>query len=75
MADVARRASVAKITVSRYLREPDTVAPKTGQRIDKAIKAVGYIPNFVAGGLSSSRTRIIAAVMPPRNETVSAHLA
>jgi LacI family transcriptional regulator, gluconate utilization system Gnt-I transcriptional repressor len=72
MADVARRASVAKITVSRYLREPGTVATKTGQRIHKAIEAVGYIPNFVAGGLSSNRTRIIAAVMPTINNPMLA---
>jgi LacI family transcriptional regulator, gluconate utilization system Gnt-I transcriptional repressor len=64
MEDVARRAGVAKITVSRYVREPKTVASKTALRIKKAIQEVGYIPNFIAGGLSSNRSRIVAAVMP-----------
>lgn len=72
MGDVALHAGVAKITVSRYLREPDTVASETGIRIQQAIDAVGYIPNFVAGSLSSNRTRVIAAVLPTLENT---HLA
>lgn len=64
MADVARRAGVSMITVSRMLREPERVAASTRERIEKAIEDIGYVPNLVAGGLASTQTRIVAAVLP-----------
>ncbi len=64
LADVARLARVAPITVSRTLRRPDLVAPSTRTRIEAAIQALGYIPDLVAGSLASRRTRLIAAVLP-----------
>jgi hypothetical protein len=62
--DVAEIAGVAPITVSRALRLPETVAPETRQRIAEAVASLGYIPNRVAGGLSSNRTRLIGAIIP-----------
>lgn len=64
MEDVAREAGVSMITVSRMLREPERVAPATREKIEKAIEETGYVPNLVAGGLASTKTRIVAAVMP-----------
>lgn len=64
MADVARHAGVSMITVSRLLREPERVAAATRRKIEKAIQEVGYVPNLVAGGLASTQTRIIAAILP-----------
>ena len=37
LADVALAAGVTKITVSRYLREPDKVAPATAARIAREV--------------------------------------
>ena len=62
--DVARIAGVAPITVSRALRTPNLVAKATRDRIQLAIEATGYIPNLVAGSLSSNRTQLIAAIIP-----------
>lgn len=62
--DVARQAGVAPITVSRALRDPGTVSPATRERIDRAVRAVGYVPNLVAGSLASNRTRLVAALVP-----------
>lgn len=64
LADVARLARVAPITVSRTLRRPDLVAESTRTRIEAAIQALGYIPDLVAGSLASRRTGLIAAVLP-----------
>jgi LacI family gluconate utilization system Gnt-I transcriptional repressor len=62
--DVAKVAGVAPITVSRVINTPDAVAPDTLQRVREAIERTGYVPNMLAGGLASSRSRLVAAVVP-----------
>jgi LacI family gluconate utilization system Gnt-I transcriptional repressor len=62
--DVAARAGIATITVSRALRRPDKVAPETRARILAAVEALGYIPNLAASSLASRRSGIIAVVVP-----------
>ena len=62
--DVAARAGVAPMTVSRVLNTPDRVSAPTAARVRAAIDELGYMPNLIAGGLSSRRSRMIAAVVP-----------
>jgi LacI family gluconate utilization system Gnt-I transcriptional repressor len=62
--DVAARAGVAPMTVSRVINSPDRVAAATALRVREAIAELGYVPNLMAGGLSSRRSRLIAAVVP-----------
>lgn len=62
--DVAGMAGVSAATVSRYLNSPEVVAAATGQRIREAIEATGYVQNLAAGALASSRSRLIAALVP-----------
>lgn len=62
--DVAAAARVAPMTVSRVLNTPDRVSPDTAARVRDAIDALGYVPNLIAGGLSSRRSRMIAAIVP-----------
>jgi LacI family gluconate utilization system Gnt-I transcriptional repressor len=62
--DVARLAEVSAITVSRTLQAPAKVAAETRDRVLRAVEAVGYVPNLVAGSLASNRTRAIAAIVP-----------
>ncbi|MGN6303600.1 MAG: LacI family DNA-binding transcriptional regulator [Mesorhizobium sp.] len=69
--DVARIAGVAPITVSRALRLPDTVAPETRRRIEEAVASLGYIPNRIAGSLSSNRSGLIGAIIPTFQSSVS----
>jgi LacI family gluconate utilization system Gnt-I transcriptional repressor len=57
--DVAKLAGVAPITVSRVLNAPDSVAKETLRRVRDAIDRTGYVPNLLAGGLASSRSRLI----------------
>jgi len=62
--DVAKIAGVAPITVSRAVNTPDSVAPETLRRVREAIDRTGYVPNMLAGGLASSRSRLVAAIVP-----------
>ncbi len=64
LADVARLAGVSAITVSRALNRPDVVSPETLARIRGAVERTGYVPNLLAGGLASNRSRLVAAVVP-----------
>ena len=62
--DVAKLAGVSPITVSRALNHPDKVAAKTLEKINQTIDRTGYVPNLLAGGLASKRSRLIAAIVP-----------
>ncbi len=62
--DVAAHAGVAPMTVSRVLNAPERVTKETALRVRAAIAELGYVPNLVAGGLSSRRSRMIAAIVP-----------
>ena len=62
--DVARLAGVSAITVSRALNAPATVSPDTLERVRTAISDTGYVPNLLAGGLRSAKSRLVAAVVP-----------
>ena len=62
--DVAAAAGVAPMTVSRVLNTPERVSETTAQKVRDAIDRLGYVPNLLAGGLSSRRSRMIAAIVP-----------
>ncbi len=62
--DVAREAGVSLITASRALGNPGLVSDKTITRVRAAVEATGYIPNLLAGGLKSSRSMTVAALVP-----------
>src|SRR5918993_2373663 len=56
MEDVARRAGVSQMTVSRALRTPGKVAPATRARVASAVAELDYLPDLVAGGLAAQRS-------------------
>ena len=62
--DVAKLAGVAPITASRALNSPDQVSDEVRRKVAEAIARTGYVPNILAGGLASSRSRLVAAVVP-----------
>ena len=67
LADVAAAAGVTAITVSRYLREPQRVAPETAAAVATALRQTGYLPNKQAGVLASAAAgsaRMVAALIP-----------
>ena len=64
LSDVAKVAGVSAITASRALNTPDRVSPDALARIRAAIERTGYVPNMLAGGLASNRSRLVAALVP-----------
>ena len=62
--DVSKVAGVSTITVSRALNTPDLVSPDTREKVRAAVELTGYVPNRLAGGLASNRSRLVAALVP-----------
>lgn len=62
--DVAAAAGVSTMTVARVLRDPQKVAARTRERVQRILTDTGYTPDLVARGLASNRSGLIAAVIP-----------
>jgi LacI family transcriptional regulator len=56
--DVARKARVSISTVSRVLNRPEMVRDDTRQRVEQAIRQLGFRPNAYAQGLMRSRSNL-----------------
>ncbi|MCB0062496.1 MAG: LacI family DNA-binding transcriptional regulator [Caldilineaceae bacterium] len=61
--DVAAKAGVAPITVSRVLNNSGYVSQATRQRVEAAAQALNYVPNSLASSLRSNRTNILALLL------------
>jgi LacI family gluconate utilization system Gnt-I transcriptional repressor len=70
--DVARLAGLSPITVSRALHNPKLVKPDTIARVKEAAAAMGYIPNMLAGSLTTKRSQLIAAIVPQLSNSMFA---
>jgi LacI family gluconate utilization system Gnt-I transcriptional repressor len=64
LTDVARLAGVSPITASRALNTPGAVSDVLLARVRAAVESTGYVPNMLAGGLASRKSRLVAAVVP-----------
>jgi DNA-binding LacI/PurR family transcriptional regulator len=64
--DVARHAGVAPSTVSYVLSGKRTISEQTRERVMRSVKALGYHPHAGARSLASSRSNVIALVIPLR---------
>jgi LacI family transcriptional regulator len=62
--EVAKRAGVAPITVSRVINNSDYVGQETRQRVEAAIADLGYVPNTLARSLRFKKTNTLALVLP-----------
>lgn len=56
---VAAAAGVSTSTVSHVLNGTRRVAPETAERVEQAIRAVGYAPNTIARALKTAATEAI----------------
>lgn len=72
MSDVALRAGVGTITVSRALKTPHLVSPAVRERVLEAVQATGYVPNLAASTLKSHRSTIVAAIVPTLRNAIFA---
>jgi DNA-binding LacI/PurR family transcriptional regulator len=62
MSDVAARAGVSHQTVSRVINGHPNVAPQTRERVEQAIRELGYRPNTAARALVTGSTRTLGFV-------------
>jgi LacI family gluconate utilization system Gnt-I transcriptional repressor len=70
LTDVAKRANVATMTASRALSEPERVSQKLRNRVEKAVRDLGYVPNRAARALASARSKVIAVLIPSLSNAV-----
>lgn len=61
--DVAERAGVSPITVSRVVNNSGYVSTATRKRVEKAIDELSYVPNILARSLRSKETHTIALIL------------
>lgn len=64
MRDVSRLAGVSSMTVSRVLADVSSVTADTRERVMRAVDQLGYVPDRVAGSLSSRRTNFVGLILP-----------
>lgn len=62
--DIAMRAGVSTATVSRTLRNPELVSPKTKKKVMKAVNDCNYRPNQMGINLRTKRSGNIVAIIP-----------
>lgn len=68
--DVAAKAGVSAITVSRVINQPEKVSEPLRQRVQAVIDALGYIPNQFASSLASAKSHVIGVVIPSLSNIV-----
>ncbi len=67
--DVAAKAKVSVITVSRLLNNPSIVSAKTAEKIFKVMEDLNYQPSEIARSLVKKKTNTIGVIMPDVKNT------
>jgi hypothetical protein len=67
---VAELAGVSRATVSRVVNRSPKVSPEVVAAVNKAISALGYVPNRAARTLVTRRTDTLVLIMHERPDTV-----
>ncbi|MEY9485921.1 DNA-binding LacI/PurR family transcriptional regulator [Streptomyces calvus] len=68
LAEVAQHAGVSASTVSYVLSGKRSISANTRQRVERSIRELGYHPNAGARALASSRSNVIALMIPLRTD-------
>ncbi|NJP46462.1 LacI family DNA-binding transcriptional regulator [Actinacidiphila epipremni] len=64
IADVARQAGVSRSTVSYVLSGNRSISAETSQRVEQAIRELGFTPHAGARSIRTRRTGVIAMALP-----------
>jgi LacI family transcriptional regulator len=64
MRQVAEKAGVSAMTVSRVINESPRVSEEARTRVEAAIAELGYVPNRLASGLIRRKTGAIGLIVP-----------
>lgn len=62
--DVAAHAGVSLGTVSNVLNNPERVGPEIRERVQDAMKELGFVPSRAAGQLRSRKSGLIGVIVP-----------
>ncbi len=68
--DVSEASGVSEMTVSRVLRNRGDVSETTRERVLRAARTLGYVPNKIAGALASQRVNLVGVVIPSLSNMV-----
>lgn len=68
--DVSEASGVSEMTVSRVLRNRGDVSEATRERVLRAARTLGYVPNKIAGALASQRVNLVGVVIPSLSNMV-----
>ncbi|WP_298032792.1 LacI family DNA-binding transcriptional regulator [uncultured Dysosmobacter sp.] len=71
--DVARYASVSKSTVSLVINNSPLVKEETRQKVEDAIKTLGYVCNNNARGLRTKETKCLGLIIAIENNIVQTY--
>ncbi len=63
ISDVAARAEVSTMTVSRVINNKESIKPETRQRVMQVINDLGYQPSHIAQSLTTERTYTIGVTV------------
>ncbi|RKF17966.1 LacI family DNA-binding transcriptional regulator [Alginatibacterium sediminis] len=72
--DIADRVGVTKMTVSRYLRDPNKVSESVGSKIQQVVIDIGYVPNRAPDILSKAKSYSIGVLLPSLTNQVFDHV-
>lgn len=62
--EVSELAGVSLATVSRVMNNSGQVSPKTREKVEAAMKELGYRPNSMAQSLASNRSNSVGVIVP-----------
>lgn len=68
--DVSEASGVSEMTVSRVMRNRDEVSDATRDKVLRAVKELGYVPNRIAGALAARKANLVAVVIPSLSNMV-----
>ena len=68
--DVARRAGVSDISVSRVMRNAPNISDNLREKVTLAADELGYTPNRLAGALKARSSNLVAVIVPSMSNAV-----
>lgn len=68
--DVSEASGVSEMTISRVLRNLDGVTDATRDKVLRAARELGYVPNRIAGALVTRKASLVAVVIPSLSNMV-----
>ena len=72
--DIAQRAGVSIMTVSKVLRDASDISVATKVRVKHLAQQMGYVPDSLAQGLRTRKTKLLGLVIPASDNPIFARI-